>query len=732
MRQVRACRPFLLRVLEQTRPLCVVGLGGTALRGLTNSGSANVTRGRGRRLVIPGYAGEAQPATFVTYDPAAILLGQTHLAQRIVDDLTYTSKHLEKWPDDGFPSGQLVALDTEYGPSDPLITLGLSDATTAVALEGPELDKGPSALVPVQYLAGHSVAGDVSKLAERYPAAVKETWARGDDLFDSLLLARMVDENGGKGTYELENLLLSTGIRVEPWKHRTAKYPAHDAAQWPEDERRLRCRLDAWASRSIAQHFFKQQKNRLPLIRYTHRIASVLERMSLAGAFVHMGRFTETKNKYGQEVERLTDDLRKAAAVNGIEDFSPTNDEHLRVLLYEKLGLPVVLRTKKGKAAVDKLTLKNLAEKYPEQAQVANVLAEFSAAEKRFSVNGAGLESLLHPCGLLDGGPVGWLPFHINPLGARTGRRASSNPNSQNWPRAVRGIVRSRWPNGLVGDHDYQKLEVVLIAWVSGDERLLRDFTVGNGYFDVAKGLLGIDVEKDTPQYTAVKSIALGVHYNMQTKRMARTLWNGSIDKEGNLVVVRFSADYRTHEEEVDKLRKAYLQRYPALRAYMRQQEMLLLQNSAVSSYTGRVRHLPLTDGRETPGYGHLLNQAINFPIQSLASDVTGSALMDIEQELLSLHGVSYVDYLNMLLEARRKVLTNPRDRDIIYTLNQSLPFNEVHDSIIVDFHPDHAKRDQELVVECMRAVRSLRTLAPGFDLKLGVDTKLGPYWGGK
>jgi DNA polymerase I-like protein with 3'-5' exonuclease and polymerase domains len=213
---------------------------------------------------------------------------------------------------------------------------------------------------------------------------------------------------------------------------------------------------------------------------------------------------------------------------------------------------------------------------------------------------------------------------------------------------------------------------------------------------------------------------------------MARNLWNGVIDDAGNLAKIRFSADYKTHEQEVDRLRKGYLNRYPALRAYIRQQEMLLLLHSAVSSYTGRVRHLPLIDGENTPGFGRLLNQAINFPIQSLASDVTGSALMDIEAELLSLHKVSYPDYLSMLLEARKKVLTNTTDRDIIYPLNMSMIFNEVHDSIIVDFHPDHAKRDQELVIECMRAVRSLRTLAPGFDLKLGVDAKLGPFWGGK
>lgn len=720
MLSVRACRPFLLRVIGQTNPENVLGLGTIALHALTNSGDGNVTDSRGRELSVPPLQ---RSGVRITYHPAAVLHGATHLKKRILDDLRALSVAVSEWPKDDLPAGTVVTVDTEYSPSGELLTVGLADTTRATAFEVPELDTPRAWLAAAEYLGGHSVAGDVSQLiAAGLP--VREEWARGDKLVDSLLLSRMVDENDL--SYELENQLMA--IRpTKPWKARTREISETNATLWPTDARVERCRLDAWASACISNHFWSGVAHVPGLVQYTHQIASVLERVSLAGAVVDLDRFTRLKGSYEQQVTRLEDELKKAAAAQGMGEFSPSNDNHIRELLYKHLDLPVTRRTSKQKAGVDKLTLKGLGN------EVADKLVEYSKWEKLLSVNGTGLGELLRPCGVIDGRPAGWLPFHINPLGARTGRRASSHPNSQNWPGSVRSIVRSRWPSGLVGDFDYQKLEVVLIAWVAGDDRLFHDFTVGRGYFDVAQALLGREVLKGTPEYRGIKSIVLGVHYNMQTDKMARQLWNGVLDEHGELVMIRFNENYDLHWEEVDRLRQAYLKRYPQLSSYIQEQTSRLLQTQSSLSFTGRVRHLPLIQGTRTPGLGHLINQAINFPIQSLASDVTGSALIDIEAELIAQHGLTYVEYQRALLESRRKILTNSPGGDImgLNLIPMTVLINEVHDSLVLDFHPDHVKRDTEIVVEGMKAVRSLRELAPGFDLKLGVDFKLGPSWGG-
>jgi len=228
---------------------------------------------------------------------------------------------------------------------------------------------------------------------------------------------------------------------------------------------------------------------------FHQRIAALVEQFSIAGAIIDLSRFRPLKDEIGISLERSTDLVKRLAGTYGMPDFIPTNDGHIRELLYERIGLEVIRKTEGGLPAVDKGTLTYLRDKHA----VVGHLLDYAKSEKLWSINGKGLEGLIKPCGLLSEVPIGWLPFHINPLGARTGRRASNNPNSQNWPRSVRGIVRSRWPDGRIGDHDYQKLEIVLLAWAAGCERLYLDFTEGGGYIAIAADLFGTSVEKDTP-----------------------------------------------------------------------------------------------------------------------------------------------------------------------------------------------------------------------------------------
>lgn len=591
-------------------------------------------------------------------------------------------------------------------------------------------------LEKAKWLAGHSVAGDISELVAA-GVPVKEEWVQGRKVLDSLLLARMRDENDL--SYELENLVTSK-FDVEPWKHETEAYNwtkepnekgrivkrrSVDARRWPPALRKRRCARDAWAARLLVETEYEAAK--AALIEYTHRTALTLERLHLSGAIVDMEVFDRLDAELGLQLTEARDKLVKMASVAGVEGFTPTNDNHLREWLYERLSLPVHNRTAKGLPSVDKNTLKQLGE----NDGVAQLLL-FNRLDKLYTVNVSGVRKLLctplrEPSvsdallGLPRGVGYAYLPFRVNPLGARTGRRASSRPNSQNWPEAVRGIVTSRFSDGLILNADYSKLEVVLIAWVAGDEKLLRAFTGGKGYIDVSRELFGRDVENGTDEYRAVKSIVLGVHYNMQTPKMARQL---------ALLGIRFSADWEEHEAETDRLRKLYLRRYAGIGRYMAEREDRWLRTGMSDSYTGRIRHLPVP-ARGEKGYGHSLNQAINFPIQSLASDVTASAMMDFEAEQLRCHGLDYRQYHQALIEQRRKFLTEGPRCGTILPISQI--FNEVHDSLVVDLFPETAKRDQECLIECMRAVKSLKKLAPGFDNSiLAADFKISSHWKSK
>jgi len=723
MREVRACRGFLLDTIQRLQPRYVIGLGTIAAKALTNQGDVSVTSLRGRPLEVPGLW--IHPPVYLTYHPAAILHGFVELREEIVKDfkrvgLPFLAEPEELPPGEG---SRVIAGDMEWDKQGNVIVAGVSNGTLAYATPDPRV-LGP-VLRTAQFLVAHSAPQDIEKMILA-GMPVREEWAQGRRVLDSLTLARMANEN--LSSYELENLLSSFAL-VPGWKAETKKVleETGDAAAVERMELVRRCRLDAWAAFKIAEKFRPELRDQGRLIEFTQRIASSLSRMSLAGAVVDTHYFnTMGEELYARMVE-AKDRLRKAAYAEGMTEFEPTNDNHIRDLLYTRLGLKPIDTTPTGLYSIDKVSLQNI------EHPVTKLLLEYNRAEKLYSTNigeadgDTGVRHLLSPIGLVDNVPVSLLEFHFNPLGARTGRRSSSNPNSQNWTDSVRRIIRSRFTDGRIGAFDYSKLEPIILGWIAGEGYLMDRFLDGTGYIGIAKDMWGHPVEDGTPLYRAIKAIILGVHYDMRTAHMAWDLWNQGI---------RFSDDYDTHEEETDRLREGYLSLIPRVVEYMDRQEDRLLRNQCVVSPSGRVRRLPMVEDPQTGkiiGFHHARKQAINFPVQSFASDVTGAALIDIERDLLGARGLGYRDYIGLLQSVRRKALTQTGDAGIIYKeLEMSVPFNEVHDELTWDLNPETRRRDEEIIMENMMAVRTLRRMVPRFDLPLKVTPKIGKRWGEK
>lgn len=725
MAQVRACRPFLLRVIAGLKPQHVQAIGATALRALRNDGSdLNLTKARGRDIPIPGLEG-VSPKVRVTYDPGAILRGNTHLREKLVADLrgVLEDRGLQL-PENGAPEGDVVALDTEWAPDGRLLTVGVASTDAAcVAEPGEEAFLGLGACLegmPPETLAFHGTWRDVDHLVKAWPSVVDPDWLAGKRVLDTSLLARMHDENKGPGGYQLETLLLER-FQVPEWKSatHTKKDEPVDASAWPVELRKERCRLDAWATATLASVFHDVAAPKL--IELTHRTSAVLHRVSLAGMVVDYPAFEAIRGEYTGKTTALRVGLVDEAHVlvasdlgfgpTGADEFDPDNDGHIRHLVYETLGLPVTTKTKKaGLPSVDTTTLGTLRDAHP----VIPMLLDYSKASKIASTWGT-WETLMRPFPDLDGVPTRRLHSQINPLGARTGRRSSQDPNFQNVPKLIRGIIRSRFPGGLIGNFDYKSLEVVLIAWLANDTKLFNYFVGGPGYIGVAKELFGAVVQKGTPQYVTTKSIVLGTHYGKGGKGIAETLWR-KLD-------VKLKPRYVDHVEEAKRLRKAYLAKFKGIKRYFEEREHELLTTGQVVSLTGRIRHLPCPDGEQTPGYWHLRNEALNFPVQSLGSDVTGSALIDVEEALLQRSGLSLVDW-------HKALVANHADPTDLLCAGGVLS-NEVHDSLLVDMPPKRATEVTELVVEVMRKVPTLRRMFPAFTVPLEVETHVGPRWGG-
>ena len=201
---------------------------------------------------------------YVTFDPWAILEGGYHLEQRVEDDFRRFSQKQLRAPKQAVPNAYVTVLgfDTEYSPDGTLLTVGLADRDSAIAIETTDRawkDKIRPIIRRARSLCGHSVEGDLDYLVKNNLA--KEEWLRGERVFDSFLLARMFDENRGKGGYALQAQFLSE-YNFIPWKHDTEKLlkETGDASTWTVTQRVTRCRLDAWTTRMLAERLYTRVK----------------------------------------------------------------------------------------------------------------------------------------------------------------------------------------------------------------------------------------------------------------------------------------------------------------------------------------------------------------------------------------------------------------------------------------------------------------------------------------
>lgn len=656
----------------------------------------------------------------VTYGLDKVSAGAYYHEQHILDDLKNLLVLSTPLPSRGLPAEGSKGVDTEYSKEGKLLTVGFARETLAEALEtDPKYNYkaiGNRCLRESTYLIGHNIPGDIDQLA-RDGFFLKEDWYSGRKLLDSYLLAKMVDENKPRGSYGLEQLML-TAHNMSPWKTETDRKlkETGDAADWTTEERTARCRTDAWASYMLAKDYYTKladSSQKKLLIQNIHRIAMTLYRIGLAGAKIDTGYldYFKSENVAGRGLADAY--LRNLAGSMGWdrpEAILPTKDDDIRHLLFDICKLAPVNYTKTDKPSVDKISLKQYLDNKKYSAFIQQLLS-YNHYQKLTSVYGD-IDSRFDADGFLH--------FWIQQLGARTGRRSSggsedlpSTTNAQNWPPVAKKMIVSRFKGGKIGAFDYQSLEPVLYAWISNDENLFNFFYKGRGYLDICKRVLKQDIEKTSSLYKAIKSMSLGIFYNLQDKHMAMNLWQGVMMDEP----FRFSSDFDEHKKETGVKRRQILALFPGLTRYMEKQKVLLARDQQITAPDGYVRHLP-HHGPTGAKYWGLVNQAINFPVQHLASMVTGCAMIDCEEAILKTEGVSYQDWHKSLQQG--------------LSPSFSMLINEVHDELTWDLHPHTLLRDKEIILETMKRPPSLTKLIPDFTLDLKIESTITDRWGDK
>lgn len=375
-----------------------------------------------------------------------------------------------------------------------------------------------------------------------------------------------------------------------------------------------------------------------------HEMVPYLVEARDAGVRIDVSRLEAIGHELDGQLAALSDRLR---AVVGSDSFNPGSDLQVSAWLSEQ-GVSTGTKTATGRMSVSSDALGKSLEGIMADDTRAFVLdlIEYRALKKiasGFVDNYTRLmdsNGFLHPRMLLHG--------------ARTGRLSSSDPNVQQVPRSgsVKTLFVSRWEGGNYGLIDLSQAELRVAALLSGDEELLQSLLQADPHRHNASRLYG----KPPEQVTAVerkksKAITFGVLYGGSPEGLAsRTTF---------------------HVEEVREAQTLFSQAFPVLMQWLRGVEEKGMASLSITTLLGRTRELESVLSVE--GERGARRKCANTHIQSLASDI------------------------NLLIA--RSIIRSLRAQGL-----RSRFLFLVHDSIVLDIHPEETEVVAELVQQAYRS----------------------------
>ncbi|TRZ98711.1 MAG: DNA polymerase I [Deltaproteobacteria bacterium] len=389
----------------------------------------------------------------------------------------------------------------------------------------------------------------------------------------------------------------------------------------------------------------------------------VLHRIEEKGIRIDPGIFAELSEGLARDISAIE---RKVAAAAGT-DFNINSPKQLAFLLFEKLGLPPVKKTKTGYSTdVDVL------ERLKDLHEIPSLVLEYRTLAK---IRSTYVDVLP---GKIDPGD-GRIHTTLRQTQAATGRLSSSDPNLQNIP--IRTDLGRRIRAGFVAESgnlffgaDYSQVELRLLAHLSGDAELIRRFRQGDDIHSAtAAAVFGVAPSGVTPELRRrAKVINFGILYGMSPFGLSRELGIGG--KEAKT--------YIDH----------YFDRYPGVREYIEGLKASARKDGYVLTIMGRRRFLKDIDSRNKVLREAAERMAINTPIQGSAADLIKMAMIRVDRE-----------FREAGMEARLIL--------------------QVHDELIVEAPSLEAAGSERILKEAMEGVAKL-------SVPLTVSVSRGKNWG--
>ena len=338
-------------------------------------------------------------------------------------------------------------------------------------------------------------------------------------------------------------------------------------------------------------------------------LVPVLARIERQGALVDANLLGIQSVELGEKMVALE---REAFAIAG-EEFNLGSPKQLGVILYEKLGLPILSKTAKGQASTAEAVLAELAEQdYP----LPKVLMQYRSMSKLKSTYTDRLPEQINP-------RTGRIHTSYHQAVAATGRLSSSDPNLQNIPiRTAEGRrIRQAFvaPKGYkLLAADYSQIELRIMAHLAKDEGLLHAF---RNDLDVHKAtaaeVFGVELaDVTTDQRRSAKAINFGLIYGMSAFGLAKQI----------------GVDRKQSQAYIDR----YFARYPGVLEYMERTRAQAAEQGFVETLFGRRLYLPEINAKNPALRKGAERTAINAPMQGTAADIIKKAMVAVDNWLTS------------------------------------------------------------------------------------------------
>lgn len=729
---IRACHARLRFELDLIQPAKVLTLGGVALTSVMGAAKVlPITKMRGRGMMVNGIY------TLGTYHPAAVLR-DPDLFRDLANDIEKFLVNDQPLPEDNlevvvptsvdetvdylksFRDASAISCDLETTGFNPItnsiLSVGFGALVDSVAAPRTS-PAGVSIVAPVSLASAPPVSAAIKAIltSENAPIIVFHN-AKFDLQFLHRFYGQMVRP------YRMaDTMILHYGMDERP----IGRYRAHglkdlarfyydaDDYAWdfdlffktPEEERDYAALYyyqgqDCYYTIRLWEDLFAEAYAESPgiislMTDLLWPATQAFSEIELAGLQVDLDYFKAFQKRTEDHIKDVGQQLDEVVrATTGITDFNPMSPLQAQDIIYNKWKLPKGkdagfdrggsgVRWYGGRETSDestgKVQLQFLTKKTDDPVIKKALLdiIEYRTSEKVLKTYITGLMALVDPDQRLRS------DFRL--AGTATGRLSSSDPNLQNIPAQRLGPeIRNGFipRDGYVFlEADYSQLELRVAAWYSDDTAMKETFKNGLDIHRIvaAKMFRKPEGEITTFQRYMAKFVDFGILYGRGAKSLTEGQEVEWLEEQG---VPRWTLS------EAEFFLNEFLGGFPGLATWMKEQKARALRDKQVTTKMGRIRRFPLIPASDR---GSVERQAVNTPIQSLASDVCLRSLVKLHNEL-------------------------PEGAYVLFP---------VHDSILFEIRED-------LVEELAPFIK--RTMEGGFpfpsDVPFPVDMKVGTRWG--